>query len=91
MSEPRPPTEEHCPSYANEAVFPQPHLFRLMPEQKPEILLPAQWGLTKREYFAGMAMHGFAAQADHDTAIDPTEVAQYAVKWADALLKELAK
>jgi hypothetical protein len=44
-------------------------------------------GLTKREYFAAKAMQGLVADGiSHDQT-----VAYYSVKFADALLKELAK
>lgn len=42
-------------------------------------------GLTKREYFAGLAMQGFLARP-FDSII---HVAEASVKFADALLKEL--
>lgn len=43
-------------------------------------------GLTKREYFAAMAMQGIAVQnADFGTS----QVVKWAVDMADALLKEL--
>jgi len=45
-------------------------------------------GLTKREYFAAMAMQGIIA-ADINTDRYPEDVARYAVQQADALLKEL--
>lgn len=41
-------------------------------------------GLTKREYFAGLAMQGLV-----DRHINYEVVAEYAVEYADALLKEL--
>jgi hypothetical protein len=44
-------------------------------------------GLTKRELFAAMALNGVAS--DHDTSIESAAVA--AVRYADALLAELAK
>ena len=44
---------------------------------------------TLREHFAGLAMQGFAAgETTHETIED---MAHYAVRWADALLKELEK
>lgn len=46
-------------------------------------------GLTKREYAAIKIMAGFAS--DPDTAGTVGEISKYAVKWADALLKELDK
>lgn len=42
-------------------------------------------GLTKREYFAAMALCGFAP------SLDPDYVAERAVKYADALIAELSK
>lgn len=47
-----------------------------------------EFGLTKREYFAAMALQGLLAGPDYD----PTgPIARAAVDHADALLKELAK
>lgn len=43
-------------------------------------------GLTKREYFAGLAMQGMAS---NDLTYE--DIAHDAVKMADALLKELDK
>jgi len=52
-------------------------------------------GLTKREYFAAMAMSGLAAvqeKGDFPSFEKASEVmAEFAVKAADALLKELDK
>lgn len=41
-------------------------------------------GLTKREYFAGLAMQGLCANGT-----DPEDLAKISVEYADALLKEL--
>lgn len=51
-------------------------------------------GLTKREYFAGLAMQGLMVQAiagihNSNSEIWNTERAKFAVAMADALLKEL--
>ena len=47
-----------------------------------------QMGLTKREYFAGLAMQGFCA----DKSVNGFEnIAKYSVEVADILLKELDK
>jgi hypothetical protein len=43
-----------------------------------------QIGLTKREYFAGLAMQGLCANGT-----DPEDLAKISVEYADALLKEL--
>jgi len=47
-------------------------------------------GLTKREYFAAMAMQGFIA-SDVDGAMSHDNCATISVMQADALLKELEK
>lgn len=44
-------------------------------------------GLTKREYFAGLAMQGLFAKHD----VDINNAARYAVLMADALLAELER
>jgi hypothetical protein len=53
------------------------------------------YGLTKREYFAGLAMQGFVAANPPTTETNPDMVAKItaraAVSFADALLAELAK
>lgn len=46
-------------------------------------------GLTKREYFAGLAMQGFAADGEFSRNIN--QMAELAVEWSNALLKELEK
>ena len=47
-------------------------------------------GLTKREYFAGLALN--CLQAEYDTvSIDCKSVAKKAVRLADALIAELNK
>lgn len=52
-------------------------------------------GLTKREYFAGLAMETaylFARDADPSNRfIDPKDLAMSAVAYADALISELNK
>jgi len=50
---------------------------------------PGQFGLTKRELFAAMAMQGFVTGVDGPEY--PRTCAQTAVQFADALLAELAK
>lgn len=54
--------------------------------QQPEEL---PRGLTKREYFAGLAMQGFMSYEFAAHAQDADGVAKSAVKYADALLKAL--
>ena len=50
----------------------------------------AESGLTKREYFAAMALQGFTANT-HSIKWLPEEIAKDAVTHADALIAELAK
>lgn len=44
-------------------------------------------GLTKREYFASLAMQGYCVS---DEEVDYQKIARWAVKQADALIEELA-
>ena len=56
----------------------------------PGLSIEARTGLSKREYFAGLAMQGLFA--DPGTVGNSSEdMAKYAVKAADALLAELNK
>lgn len=48
-------------------------------------------GLTKREMIAMHAMQGELAGSANHSRPDPEDVAHFAVKCADALLKELEK
>lgn len=58
--------------------------------QRPAMSTEHHVGLTKREYFAAMAMQGLLAS---DAKVDAGELtrAWIAVQHADALLTELAK
>lgn len=46
-------------------------------------------GLTKREHFAGLAMQGLLSGPDMN--VEPQIVAKVSVRFADALIAELAK
>lgn len=52
-------------------------------------------GLSKREYFAGLAMQGQLSFSPRDSAFDkahlPNEVARVSVEMADALLKRIGQ
>lgn len=48
-------------------------------------------GLTKREYFAGIAMQGWIACQSESFRGDESSVAEKAIKYADELLKQLEK
>jgi len=69
------------------------HEFRLsMPKDDPRWHMPMA-GLTKREYFAAMALQGKLSQQPSGfySVVDAQAVAMDAVKLADALLAELEK
>ena len=60
--------------------------------QGERILLCSQEGLTKREYFAGLAMQGLLSSFTHNAAngFYGTEVVvSTAIEYADELLKQL--
>lgn len=48
-----------------------------------------QEGVTKREYFAGLAMQGFCACISPESSLSAEDLAKAAVIRADALLKAL--
>jgi hypothetical protein len=48
-------------------------------------------GLTKREYFASMAMQGLIVNRHAQDLHDQTKVAKFAVEMADALIDALNK
>lgn len=51
-------------------------------------------GLSKREYFAAMAMQGIEAsnfETEHQVTMPSTEIAKRSVELADALIAELEK
>lgn len=48
-------------------------------------------GISKREYFAGLAMQGLVVERFVNDAMDRSKVAKWSVEMADALLEELAK
>ena len=50
--------------------------------------LEVQWGLSKREWFAGLAMQAFRTGNENG---DSDKVAHWAVQDADALIAELEK
>lgn len=66
--------------------------FPLLDSSGPSGLGLRDPGLTKRELFAAMAMQGLAARhGDFSRIIECPQVAEVAVGYADALLRELAK
>ena len=84
-------TEEHSVAWAKsngtEPVYPGQPL-----EASGEPIAEYYYGITKRELFAAMAMQGMiASESESEGLYRPETAATRAVKFADALLKELAK
>lgn len=80
-------------SKANEPAFPIHELVtNALRDSDPA---DARWfsGLTKREYFAALAMQGALAGEGEDSGIFPDvqTLANFSVRCADALLAELEK
>ena len=50
-----------------------------------------QYGLTKREYFAGLAMSGYVVQRHAQEHLDKVKIAKWSVEIAECLLEELSK
>lgn len=50
-----------------------------------------QLGLTKREYFAALAMQGIVGKVYHQSRLDKERIAESSVEIADILLEKLAK
>lgn len=57
----------------------------------PEDYDTGESGLTKREYFAAMAMQAFCSHPVMGEHAEPDEIAATAVEQADALIDELNK
>lgn len=53
--------------------------------------LISNYGLTKREYFAAMAMQGLLANPEQINTKDSHWVARSSVRYADFILKQLNK
>ncbi|MDP5205482.1 hypothetical protein ORI99_00255 [Alishewanella sp. SMS9] len=56
----------------------------------PHLTQTTNYGLTKREYFAGLAMQGLLAKHGDDD-YNASNIAGYSAKHADALLAELER
>jgi hypothetical protein len=74
---------------ANEPAFPEPFI------NDPNLALSVKGGLTKREYFAAMAMQGILGSCDGNVqGMEPNEeniiyMVRLSVKATDELLKQL--
>ena len=77
---------------ADEPAFPMKEVRRsgVYVGGEPILTEDIREGLTKREYFAGLAMQGLCTQPSSEFST-PEELAKYAVKAADALIKELER
>lgn len=65
---------------------------RLIQDRHDSYSLESEGGLTKREYFAGLAMQGILANPSPQCVTwDEEKVAFASAQHADALLAELAK
>ncbi|WWW34561.1 hypothetical protein V8017_16260 [Stenotrophomonas rhizophila] len=73
---------------ADELAYPTPHVWAERWEML-ENIKPSEGGLTKREYFAGLAMQGIISDG-WDKAFRG-EAAKLSVSYADALLTELER
>lgn len=71
----------------NDAAFARPH----SEDEFNEEICHSQKGLTKREYFAALAMQGMLAYGNEKESYDPMRVPDKAVEIADALIQELNK
>jgi hypothetical protein len=67
-------------------------------DENPAVIVPVEYGLTKRELIAAQAMQGILSNywcqndwKDKLSALDFSIVATQSVGYADALLKELDK
>ena len=72
---------------ANDQVFPTP--FQQLDIGDYHDTIPASSGITKREYFAGMALIGALANSHPDVVHE--DAYRIAVEHADALINELNK
>ena len=59
------------------------------PQSKDDLTIDDEHGLTKREYFAALAMQ--ALLSDNHLSAIPSKYAEFAVLSADALIAELNK
>lgn len=73
---------------SNEPAFPT---FGSASDENPKIITPQDYGLSKREYFAAMAMQGFLAGRFPSGDYENESVAKVAIGFADELLKQLEK
>ena len=68
----------------NESAFPDVN------HENPQFSYPT-YGLTKREYFASMALQGMVSRMGIDALKDKSFVVENSVKYADMLIEQLNK
>jgi len=79
---------EHQNKMLNLYAFPGRQM-ALIGDNEEEV---ATQGITKREYFAGLAMQGMFANPSIDvTVIDEDKITQWSVNAADSILKKLSQ
>ena len=71
-------------------VFPAPYVTQGLDNAYPYERSEEE-GLTKREYFASVALQGMLAYSGEEAAGGPEIFARDAVEYADALIKQLNK
>lgn len=78
----------------NESAFPQ-HKYSIENDLLTKAVIKNSeylGGLTKREYFAAMAMQGiFSSGGHYDGSDDPARYARISLMFADAMITELSK
>ncbi|MCT4181834.1 hypothetical protein HZP54_17985 [Elizabethkingia anophelis] len=74
--------------YAEEPIYPDPMrgAEQSYTNQTPSDL---PTGLSKKEYYAGLAMQGILASDNSSEWIKPEELAKKSIQYADELLKQL--
>lgn len=78
-------------SNQNMPAFPSDHTIVSHVDEQGEAYRKPAIGLTKREYFAAMAMQGLCANSIPGSHHGFLRTAEEAVRYADALLADLAK
>lgn len=78
-------------SKGNEPAFPRLEHVKHGNFSEARYVWETHGGLTKREYFAAMAMQGMLASGISERNSGPVSLAMSAVEQADALIAELEK
>lgn len=68
---------------SDQPAFPEPYI------NEPNLALSLKGGLTKREYFAAMAMQGLLSNPQVTDHMEYMHIASNAIYYADQLLKQI--